>query len=470
MPSELSEHSEHRDSTKGSSSSGVSSDLSDSDHEIDDQSKVFDFHIEASTQTALDEEKKNELNKLTQEIEKLSKFKSVIEAQRSPSSVHHSHQDSSFNGGELDDLRIECKQLVTRKHSLESELEDYKGEISTLRRKLEEGGFESDQKMTALGRVEYSLRNQLKEWEKKYNHLKSEHQGLLEEKCELEEAENDSRLNAQRWEHQHKSTVEKSELLSDELTMERKSNCILRSELDTVQANLEDARNEASYYESLIQRYEQRVFDLEELEVELREKLSLLEGAVQFAIWWNATLMNQGFRCPDRPMLVDYTSDINPQASFVIQNQAENRMITNDHQSDEDWPTLVNTLKSEKLKLTQSLNALLNEKESLALSLENNHENKIERIVHLEDKVTELLNAAQQRKEEYTKEIGDLRRKLSAFEKQQSNSVDLQVPSVSSSEQEKIMQQSREDAYRQTIAEADSMLSKLEADYQSTIK
>ena len=127
-------------------------------------------------------------------------------------------------------------------------------------------------------------------------------------------------------------------------------------------------------------------------------------------------------------------------------------------------------MKSEKFKLTQSLNALLNEKESLALSLENNHENKIERIVHLEDKVTELLNAAQQRKEEYTKEIGDLRRKLSAFEKQQSNSVDLQVPSVSSSEQEKIMQQSREDAYRQTIAEADSMLSKLEADYQSTIK
>ena len=461
VPSELSEHSEHRDSTKGSSSSGVSSDLSDSDHEIDDHSKVFDFHIEASTQTALDEEKKNELNKLTQEIEKLSKFKSVIEAQRSPSSVHHAHQDS-FNGGELDDLRIECKQLVTRKHSLESELEDYKGEISTLRRKLEEGGFESDQKMTALGRVEYSLRNQLKEWEKKYNHLKSEHQGLLEEKCELEEAENDSRLNAQRWEHQHKSTLEKSELLSDELTMERKSNCILRSELDTVQANLEDARNEASYYESLIQRYEQRVFDLEELEVELREKLSLLEGAVQFAIWWNATLMNQGFRCPDRPMLVDYTSDINPQASFVIQNQSK---ITDDH-PDEDWPTLVNTLKSEKLKLTQSLNALLNEKESLALSLENNHENKIERIVHLEDKVSELLNAAQQRKEEYTKEIGDLKRKLSAFEK---NSEDL-PPSVSSSEQEKIMQQSREDAYRQTIAEADSMLSKLEADYQSTIK
>ena len=58
--------------------------------------------------------------------------------------------------------QVECKQLVTRKHSLESELEDYKGEITQLRRKLEEGVDVSSQKMTALERVEFSLRNQLK--------------------------------------------------------------------------------------------------------------------------------------------------------------------------------------------------------------------------------------------------------------------------------------------------------------------
>ena len=81
-----------------------------------------------------------------------------------------------------------------------------------MKQKLE--GSESNQKMTALERVEFSLRNQLKEWELKYETLNKEHQNLMEEKCELEEAENDSRLNAQRWEHQHKSTVEKSQLLS----------------------------------------------------------------------------------------------------------------------------------------------------------------------------------------------------------------------------------------------------------------
>ena len=83
---------------------------------------------------------------------------------------------------------------------------------------------------------------------------------------------------------------------------------ILRSELDTTHANLEEARNEISYLESLVQRYEQRVFDLEELEVELREKLSLLEGAVHFAIWWNTIIMNQGFRQPSRPMIIDLSS------------------------------------------------------------------------------------------------------------------------------------------------------------------
>ena len=68
---------------------------------------------------------------------------------------------------------------------------------------------------------------------------------------------------------------------------------MFHSELETVQTNLEESRNETAYFESLVQRYEQRVFDLEELEVELREKLALLEGAVQFAVWWNTVLMNQ---------------------------------------------------------------------------------------------------------------------------------------------------------------------------------
>ena len=110
MPSVLSDSSvEHRDSTKASSSSGVSSDCSDSDHEIDDltgagkfksrSSDVYDYHIEVSTQTdvSLEEQKSMEINHLNLEIEKLTKFKHSIEARKTPD--HMALE-------ELDDLRV----------------------------------------------------------------------------------------------------------------------------------------------------------------------------------------------------------------------------------------------------------------------------------------------------------------------------------------------------------------------------
>ena len=87
-----------------------------------------------------------------------------------------------------------------------------------------------------------------------------------------------------------------------------------------------------------------------------------------------------------------------------------------------------------------------------------NHEDKINRIVKLEDRIAELLNSAQQQKEEFTAEISNLKEKLKNAEGITSN-----VPSTTEL-------QSKEDAYRKTIAEADSLLSKMETEYQTTIK
>jgi hypothetical protein len=41
-------------------------------------------------------------------------------------------------------------------------------------------------------------------------------------------------------------------------------------------------------------RYEQRVFELEELEVEMKEKLSMLEEGLKVAEWWATFLMATG--------------------------------------------------------------------------------------------------------------------------------------------------------------------------------
>lgn len=87
-----------------------------------------------------------------------------------------------------------------------------------------------------------------------------------------------------------------------------------------------------------------------------------------------------------------------------------------------------------------------------------NHEDKINRIVKLEDRIAELLNSAQQHKEQCSAEISNLKEKLKNAEGITSN-----VPSTTEL-------QSKEDAYRKTIAEADSLLSKMETEYQTKIK
>ena len=56
-----------------------------------------------------------------------------------------------------------------------------------------------ESRIRELEKLETFLRKQLRESELKYETLRSENLALVEEKCELEEAENDSRLNAQRF-------------------------------------------------------------------------------------------------------------------------------------------------------------------------------------------------------------------------------------------------------------------------------
>lgn len=121
----------------------------------------------------------------------------TLEFQATPPLLRHASDYESCE--ELDDLREECRDLVTRKNSLEDEIEGYKGEIRLLQSRVvedEDGG--SNNRIVQLERLEFSLRNQLKEWEEKYVSLQKSNALMLEEKCELEEAENDSRLNAQR--------------------------------------------------------------------------------------------------------------------------------------------------------------------------------------------------------------------------------------------------------------------------------
>lgn len=122
------------------SSSGVSSDLSDSENEQDkhsqdgkmDESGIFVEHAGSSNPDAApkqhDQQQQAEIRALQDEIQKLHKLKLMLESSGdSPTLIRRPSDYDSCD--ELDELKEECRDLVDRKNSLENEIEEYKGEI-----------------------------------------------------------------------------------------------------------------------------------------------------------------------------------------------------------------------------------------------------------------------------------------------------------------------------------------------------
>ncbi len=162
----LSGEREHRKTT--GSSSGVSSDLSDSENEHPDhhghhhhrhhhhhhhqgddkdsqnESGIFKSSCSAGPASSGDGGASHLANTGTQTPEPDGQLTAFVVAgggggggSKSPAILRHASDYESCE--ELDDLREECRDLVTRKNSLEVEIEGYKGEIKNLRCRLEEG-------------------------------------------------------------------------------------------------------------------------------------------------------------------------------------------------------------------------------------------------------------------------------------------------------------------------------------------
>ncbi|XP_059082572.1 restin homolog [Tigriopus californicus] len=486
VPSVISDGGSDHPKTSNGTSSGVSSDLSDSDTDHHDEghhhsrrkvssssstrvmeeSGIFD----ASTSTSPDLMGANFTETATQTMEKSLNPTTV---KKSPLLLRHASDYESCE--ELDDLREECRDLVTRKNSLEDEIESFKSEIKTLKSTMEDASAGSDDKITRLEQVEYSLRNQLKEWEKKYRELHKQNQNLLEEKCELEEAENDSRLNAQRWEHQYRLTYDRNEQLNQELQMERNNVLMVRDDLSESQSKELDVRNDVAYLEALVQRYEQRIFDLEEVEVELREKLILLEKACYVVAWFHsATKINKS----PLPILMEI-HDSETQTSLLENGP------TQDPRMDE-LEAYIRNLERDKSRLEDSLMSMMAEKDSIARSLEGTHEDRIERILQLEDRINDLNQAAREANEAHIQEIKHLKAQLQSSETssqettlsqsvQKSEAMETShysqdLAAVDLLQDELSALKEKELAYCQTIQEADAILAKVQNNYEKTIQ
>ena len=151
--------------------------------------------VEISTQT------RNDQSTVTIEVDKLSS-QMVHNGKKFSSSA-----SSCENVGEMilenentGKIHEDYQSLKEQKRSLELYIESFKEDSITKVHNEKSNALEREnlRQIVRLQEIERELRSQLEEWEKKYSILHEKNRILSEERCELEEAENDSRLQAQR--------------------------------------------------------------------------------------------------------------------------------------------------------------------------------------------------------------------------------------------------------------------------------
>jgi len=268
------------------SSSGVSSDLSDSESsELEpDQTHHHRHH----------QRQPSSLN-LTQEFIPEEEFteSGIFEDVSSPDTSIARDMEVVFLKQELRDLQT---QMAEKTAAYESELGTATAvEEENKKKKLDEYGSCEELEQIHASRMAESQREELtrlsqrlKDMEEKWANLYAQHQQVVEERCELEEAENDSRLRAQTLEIQYAGALERSQIIKDELIHERQSSEELRSQMDEMIAREENNQEDMESLQMHIQEQEQLIRELEDREVMLAEQLRLLDMGVKISNWWRA--------------------------------------------------------------------------------------------------------------------------------------------------------------------------------------
>lgn len=106
--------------------------------------------------------------------------------------------------------------------------------------------------------------------------LELENRALEEERCELEEAENDTRLRCQKLELKLSAVGEKKNCLKAQL-----------EQLTREMAAREEEHKQTTQMESLVKNYEKKNQELEEREMEVRYRLQMLENTMPALLMWN---------------------------------------------------------------------------------------------------------------------------------------------------------------------------------------
>lgn len=477
--------------TQKTGSSGIGSDLSDSeaDHlslrsrsaspeksltgERFSESGMFESTSFVNSQTQTTDQYIKEIASLTEEVEKLTAFRDLVETRMvlpipsSPASQVKMASRQNETASEKESTPV---------NETEYSEDDLKNEISNLQTTLEQ------------------TRSQLKQ--------------VIEDKCELEEAENDSRLRAQVSEQEALDLHDSIKNLEDELLVERKAIKHLRSELEIQKEKEDSSYNEIAYLELLTKQYEEKINMLEDSKGRLVNGLNLLVKGV--TIW---SFIHHNKYCIVKPLnrglcfVNDKVYNLNHTDGLL------NKIRRSASLSAEDEPfskkmriSCDNDLKREKEELQLEVLKLKIEKDQLEKSQEKTYEEKIERIMTLEDKVAELFHEGKLMKDQFLREktalknthereMGELLKKedsnTSRLEYLQ-NEVDIigaELESVEANGEKNSLgkikflienetkltkeiaeHEKKEYAFRETLAEADVIMANIEYNYTSKVK
>jgi len=440
-PSVLSDSSfEHATTKTTGSSSGVSSDLSDSDNDTSEpgnnspsqefirkeqfiESGIFEEMncMEQGTQTI---EVDQQMSKLNEEIIKLTKFRNMVEQRVTPP-IKEKHSPMQLENQE--------SPIIGRSrepHSPKSSTPSSLCKIS------EYGSCEELEMINGSGRYDQreelkTLSAKLKDMEQKWEVLYTQHQEVVEERCELEEAENDSRLKAQKLEMQYAGALERSQIIKEELILERQTSDELKFQLEEYMNKDERNQEDLESLQIHIQEQEQVIRDLEDREMYYSEQLHLLNMGVKISNWWKTwswLLINEEEEKPVEDEVIPANTPNKQEVKVMLEDQIKSvSAIKIDFEQKElDFANQIRQLQDEyDLFLDEMSNILWG----------NNYSNEFsERKEEIIKKVKLLL----QNELTLKKQVNDLEKK--------------------------------ETAYSKTIQEADTIMARVEYSYQERIK
>lgn len=249
---------------------------------------------------------------------------------------------------------------------------------------------------------EIQLESIVKQLTEKLDKLHRENQLLEEEKCEFEEAENDTRLRLQR--------------LEFDLEIISQRNIELEMSRNSMKSKAQDYQQHCMGLEDSIHKYQERIFELEESETELKHKFDLITKFMpvlfMFRSWLNGELHKeskfQQLALP-QPKLVDDTKSSNETLAIGLQsekssvndrlnefmerekeltkniaelNKAYNETLEN---ADNLWAQMEREYKDKISKAEETENALRCKLMQLEERLKNDAQFAQERIVQLEE-------------------------------------------------------------------------------------